>query len=303
MTEPSFTNLLVVVAVAFAAPFLLGLAPRSPPAVDRPRDRRRDPGRTRRVRLGGGGHVDLGALGARAGLPALPCRARDRLRPVAGPAAEARATGYARLVRDRRCGRPGAQGPRADRVAAPDRDHPLRHLARGDHPGAQGLWPDLVAVRAARPRGRLDRRLRRGDPALDLLLRRGRRWLDADPDRQPRPAGCRDLLRRAGSRAFDADLGRPSAPPEHDGPDPGSRRGGVAGRLRGRRGGAWPRGDPRNVHGRGAPDADRPRRGDDPPRLPAEACRDRASASSSPSSSSRPGVRFDLNALFASTKA
>src|SRR4051794_7906775 len=67
MDAPSFTNLLAVAAIAFAAPFLLGSRPASV-ALDRARDRRRHRRRPGRVRLGGGRSDDQRPGGARVAL-------------------------------------------------------------------------------------------------------------------------------------------------------------------------------------------------------------------------------------------
>ena len=65
-------------------------------------------------------------------------------------------------------------------------------------PSVEGRRADLLDVRSAHRRRRDDRRLRRRDPALDLLLGRGRRRLDLAANRKPRPARRRRLPRRQG---------------------------------------------------------------------------------------------------------
>ena len=163
-------------AVAFAAPLLLGLFPRvqlpSVVARDRRRDRHRPVGaRDRRGRRGGrGGRAD------RARVRAVPGRPGDRVREAARPACcgsrrSASRVSFAIALAVSL----GLERGRAGRHAAAGRDHPLRDVARRARPGAQGRGRDLLDVRAADHRRRVDRRLRRDHPAHDLLLGRGRR--------------------------------------------------------------------------------------------------------------------------------
>ena len=172
-------------------------------------------------------------------------------------------------------------------TAAAGGDHPQRDLARSARAGAQGRGRDLVVVRAAGHRGRLDRRLRRDHPAVDLLLRRGRDRVDAAPARLPRGAVPRRLhggTPRASARCASATTccGFRTRPP----------RSGSAARSCCSSGSPRPRdarpgGDPRRVHGRRDPLARRPGPIDDPPRVPPRSSNRSASASSSRSSSSR----------------
>ena len=138
MEEPSFSGLLVVVAVAFAAPFLLGLVPRLrlPSVVFEI---------VAGIVIGPSvlGWVELDqtievALPARTRLPALPRGARDRFRPPPRAAAESWRRSGGRSRSRSRSWPLRAQGRRPGRDAAARGDHPLRHLARRDHPGAQG---------------------------------------------------------------------------------------------------------------------------------------------------------------------
>ena len=194
--ELHFTNLLIVVAVGFAARSRSGW----PRGCGCPRscwrscwDRHRAVG----SRLGRDRRAVEVLAPDRARLPALPRRARDRLRPAARP---------------RRCDSPGA-GPRspsrwrcrrgglkgAGFVSAPllVAIILLCDLARGHHPGAKDAGQLAVPVRSAGHRRRLDRRLRRDHPALDLLLGRGRAR-DAGPDRRTRALAVADRPRVAG---------------------------------------------------------------------------------------------------------
>ena len=87
-----------------------------------------------------------------------------------------------------------------------------------------------------------------------------------------RPWSCSRSSRRG---ALDADPRRPAAPAGHDRADPRARRARAVRRLRRRRRGARARGHPRRVHRGRDRLARRPRPGDDPPGLPAQAGGDR----------------------------
>ncbi len=69
----------------------------------------------------------------------------------------------------------GFDGDGARRYSAARGDRPGRHLVRDRRGGAQGRRPDHHALRPARDRRRLARRLRDGDPAVAVLLLLGRR--------------------------------------------------------------------------------------------------------------------------------
>ena len=94
------------------------------------------------------------------------------------------------------------------RVAAARGDHPVRHVARRDRAGARGRRRDRLHVRPAHHRERIDRRLRRDHPALDLLLGRGGHRRDAAADRRDRGRRPSPSLRCAApmSRAIREDL-------------------------------------------------------------------------------------------------
>jgi hypothetical protein len=207
MEEPGFTNLLIVAAVAFAAPFLLGLASQLLlPAV------------VLEILAGiavgpsGLGWVELdetlevvSILGLAfllflGGLEIEFDRLRGRLLRLA-------AGGYAVSFALAVLVAFGLRRRRTDRDAAARRDHPLRHLSRRDHPGAQGLGPGIDSVRAARARGGFDRRLRRDHPTLAFLLRGGRGRLHDPADRRPRPARGDAVRRGARCRGL-----RPGSP-------------------------------------------------------------------------------------------
>ena len=170
--ELEFTNLLIVSAVAFAAPLALGLAP----AV-------RLPAVVLEIVLGivvgpsvlGWVEVDepvavLSVVGLAfllflAGLEIDFHQLRGRALRVAG-------AGLRGQLRDRarRCARP--QGRRPGRRRRVRRDRAQRDLAGHRHPGAQGPRRGRLAVRPARDRRRDDRRLRDDHPAVAVLLAR-----------------------------------------------------------------------------------------------------------------------------------
>ena len=191
---PSFTNLLVVMAVAFAAPLLLGLFPRLllPSVV---------------LEIVAGIVVGPSVLGwvevdqaveviALLGLAFVLFLAglEIEFEKLRGPLLRAHRPRLRAVVRDRARRLVRAEGGRPRRHAAARRDHPLRHLARGARPGAQGLRRDRLHLRPADHRRRLDRRLRGDHPAHDLLLRRGRHRVDAAAARRALRARRRSIL-------------------------------------------------------------------------------------------------------------
>ena len=271
---PSLDGLLIVVAVGFAAPFLLGLAPGlripavvleivagivvGPSVLGLGRDRRHD----------------RGAGDARPRVPALPRRPRGRL---PAPARTSAAASRCAATRCRSRSRVAVSFAARRPVETPLLVAIALELdvARRAHPGAQGHWPDRVAARAARDRRRLDRRLRRDHPALAVLRRRGRPGRHARAARRPARAGADRLRRRARRPTLDAHPRRPAPPAGHDRPDPRARRDRPARGVRRGSRGARPRGHPRHVRRRRDPLARRSRPRDDAPRLPAQARGDR----------------------------
>ena len=102
MTEIHFTNLLIVVAAAFAAPFLLGLAPRGAAALGGAGDRRRDSDWPRGARLGRDRRPDRGPEPDRARVPALPPGLEIDFGRLRGPLLQLSALSYANRDRPRR---------------------------------------------------------------------------------------------------------------------------------------------------------------------------------------------------------
>ncbi len=255
-----FGNLVIVVAVAFAAPFLLGLRPSLllPSVV---------------LEIVAGIVAGPSVLGlvevdqaleviALVGLAFVLFLAglEIELGKLGGTVLRLTALGFAASFGDRARRRARPPGRRPDRHAAARRDHPLRHLARRADPRAQGRGRDRQHVRAAGRRRGVGRRLRRDRPALDLLLRRGRHRLDAAAARVAVRARRGRLRRGQGRRPLDADPRRPAAAAGHDRPDPRARGARPVRRIRRRRRAARARGDPRHVHRRRRARPRRPRR-------------------------------------------
>ena len=177
---PSLANLLIVVAVAFAAPLVLGLFPRL-----------RLPSVVLEIVAGivigpsvlGWVEVDQAIAGHRADrarVRAVPRRARDRLREAA------RAAAAADRARASRC-RSRSRSPSSLLLSAGGLvDTPLLVAIILCATSLGVLVPVLKdageitsTLRPADHRRGVDRRLRRDHPAVDLLLRRGRHRLDA----------------------------------------------------------------------------------------------------------------------------
>ena len=194
-------------AVAFAAPFVLGLVPAAAAALGGARDRRghRDRPVGARARRG-----RPGDRGRRADRPRASCSSspasRSSSSKLRGQVLRLTALGFAlsfaiAVVVVARA----LQRGRARRDAAARGDHPVRDVARRARAGAQGRGRDLLDVRAADRRRRVDRRLRRDHPADALLLRRGRDRLDAAA--AGRAARARRRRVRRGARAPSARCG------------------------------------------------------------------------------------------------
>ena len=243
---PSLDGLLVVAAVAFAAPFLLGLAP----GLRDPRGRAGARGRHRRrpvrARVGRARPDARGHGRARPRLPALHRRAGGRLRAAARPRAARDRLGLRDLARARAARRARALRGRPRPDAAAGRGRAGRDVARRPDPGAQGRGPQRRAAGAARHRRRLDRRLRRDRAPHAALRGRGRPGRDGRARRRAASRSRRpsSLVVRGAERSMRirADLLRAAG---HDGADPGPRGGGAARRVRGRGTPSRPGGDPR----------------------------------------------------------
>src|SRR5215210_4353724 len=92
---PSLDNLLPVMAVAFAAPLLLGLPLRPATAVRGARDRRRHRDRPVGPRPGGGRPGRAGGRAHRPGVRAVPGWAGDRFEKLRGPLLKLMSAGFA----------------------------------------------------------------------------------------------------------------------------------------------------------------------------------------------------------------
>ena len=253
---PSFTGLLIVVAVAFGAPFLLGLVPAPAAARRRARDRRRASSSARRVlgwvevdqtiavvaTLGlafllflGGLEIDFDAP-ARPGAAAHRCsasRSRSRSRSSSRSALEARPGSWTRRCwsRSRSCatslgvlipvlkdaGEIGSTLGQLVIAAGSIADFGAIILLSMFFSGEGGTGSTLLLIGALLALA-----------ATVLLVVRGAERSMRDPR-------------------------RPAAAAGHDGPDPRARRAGAARRLRRARRGARARGDPRRVRRRRDP--------------------------------------------------
>ena len=198
---PSLDGLLIVVAVAFAAPFLLGLAPACacPPSCSRswPASWSARPGSAGSsstttiavlATLGLGFLLFLGGLEVdfeRCVVPSCALTAGGFAVSFALAVAVAFRAGRRRLGAD----------------AAARRGRARRDVTRRPDPRPEGHGADRLAARAVGDRGRLDRRFRRDHPALAVLRRRGRAGRDARADRLAaalaaacsRPSGARNV--------------------------------------------------------------------------------------------------------------
>ena len=197
--EISFDNLLIVVAagVRGAAAARVGAAPAA--AVGRARDRDRDRDRPGGARLGRDRRAGRGPPAARARLPALPRRARDRPRGASGQAPARR---LARASRSRSGSR---SSPASCSTLAGIADEPLLIaiiLASTSLgvivPVLQDSGEIVHALRPAGDRRGFDRRLRLRAPAHPAVLGRVERdRREADPDRPLRARDRRGRGRRA----------------------------------------------------------------------------------------------------------
>ena len=273
---PSLDGLLIVVAVAFAAPFLLGLAPR--PARSPPSCWRSSPASSSARRCSAGSRSTR--------------RSRCWRRSAsASCSSSAGSRSTSRACAAACCGSP----PAATRSRSRSR------VAVSLALGAGGLvqTPLLVAIALGstslgvlipvlKDTGRIDSALGQlviaggsiadfaaiillslffageGGPGATLVLIGALLGL-----------ALAVFARRARRAALDAHPRRPAAAAGHDGADPRARRVRPARRVRRRGAAARARGDPRHVRRRRDPLARRPRPGDDAPGLPAQARGDR----------------------------
>ncbi len=251
---PSFSGLLLVAAVAFGAPFVLGLFPACAP-LGRARDRGRHRHRPVGARLGRGRRDDPGALPDRPGVPALPGRPGDRVRASSRARAEARRAGL-----------------RVSFAIAVVVGFGLKAAGLVDTPllvaiilSATSLGVIIPVLKDAgeialdlRPADR--RRRRRSRTSARSSCSRSSSPARAGPARRSScsaPARARGavVLRRARRRALGADPRGPAAPAGHDRADPRARGDRAADRLRRAGRVPRPRGDPGRVRRRRDPHA------------------------------------------------